>query len=53
VTAGQVGWLTLTVLLHGSVFMFSALWLAKRHHNIHWRSWFSQMARGGAAGAPA
>lgn len=53
VTAGQVGWLTLTVLLHGSVFLFSALWLAKRHHNIHWRSWFSQMARGGAAGAPA
>jgi lipopolysaccharide export system permease protein len=39
VSAGQVHWLVLTLLLHGSVFLFSALWLAKRHHNIHVRSW--------------
>ena len=38
VTIGQVHWLVLLLLLHGSVFALSALWLAKRHHNIHLRS---------------
>jgi lipopolysaccharide export system permease protein len=53
VTSGQVNWLVLTVLLHGSVFAFSALWLAKRHHNIHWRNWLGRMAPSGTVGAAA
>ncbi|MGM9428595.1 LPS export ABC transporter permease LptF [Hydrogenophaga sp. MI9] len=38
VTIGKVNWVVLMLLLHGTVFVLSALWLAKRHHNIHWRS---------------
>jgi lipopolysaccharide export system permease protein len=54
VSAGQINWLVLTLALHGSVFVMSALWLAKRHHNIHWRSWMMRArdnthAAGGAA----
>ncbi|MFP8778055.1 LPS export ABC transporter permease LptF [Hydrogenophaga sp. RWCD_12] len=40
VTIGQVNWLMLMLFLHGSVFAMSALWLAKRHKNIHLRSLF-------------
>lgn len=38
VTLGKVHWLVLILLLHGSVFLLSALWLAKRHHNISLRN---------------
>ena len=40
VTIGQVNWLMLMLFLHGSVFAMCALWLAKRHKNIHLRSLF-------------
>ena len=50
VSAGQIHWLVLTLLLHGSVRALSALWLAKRHHNIHWRNWFRRPDTGSAVG---
>jgi lipopolysaccharide export system permease protein len=54
VTAGQVNWLVFTVVLHGSVFLMSALWLAKRHHNFQWRNWLRRSSeRGLEAGASA
>jgi len=34
VASGQVNWVTLMVLLHGSVFVLCVVWLAKRHHNV-------------------
>lgn len=48
VSAGQIHWLVLTVLLHGAVFALSALWLAKRHHNFHWRDWLMRSGAGRA-----
>jgi lipopolysaccharide export system permease protein len=39
VIAGQVHWAVMLLVLHGSVFLCSALWLAKRHHNFYWRNW--------------
>lgn len=53
VSAGQINWLALTILLHGSVFAMSALWLAKRHHNFHWRSWLAARGNASAAGGVA
>jgi lipopolysaccharide export system permease protein len=53
VTIGQVNWLVLILFLHGSVFALSALWLAKRHHNLQLRS-LLRFSRGDRdAGAPA
>lgn len=53
VSAGQIHWLVLTLLLHGSVFALSALWLAKRHYNVHWRNWFRRSDAGSAVGGMA
>ena len=38
VSTGQINWLLMLLLMHGSVFAACALWLAKRHNNIQWRS---------------
>lgn len=39
VGSGMLGLGGLLLLLHGSVFVLSLLWLLKRHHNISLRSW--------------
>lgn len=44
VASGQLHWLSLTVLLHGSVFLASVLWLLKRHHNLSLGSLWSLRA---------
>lgn len=41
VTSGLVGLLPFMLMLHGSVFVLSLLWLAKRHHNLSLRGWWA------------
>ena len=34
VASGQINWLAMLLFLHGTVFVLSAVWLAKRHLNV-------------------
>lgn len=41
IASGLVGLLPFMLMLHGSVFVLSLLWLAKRHHNLSLRGWWA------------
>ncbi|MEY2994831.1 MAG: hypothetical protein RL357_1766 [Pseudomonadota bacterium] len=44
VSSGKVSLLGATLGLHGGILLLSALWLAKRHHQWHWRHLVSASA---------
>lgn len=45
VSAGKLDLYTLLLLLHGSVFVFCAVWLTKRQLNFSVRGWLQSLAR--------
>ena len=45
ISSGQVGLLSMLLLLHGGVFVLSSLWLLKRHWNVSLRGWITGWRR--------